>query len=291
MKLSLVCDPDVFVLRRFEPQRIEGEVFIGPDEAANQVATWRSGGRSHRYFRLAVCEGGANIECLGSHILAWVNGRVMRRGETLLLKPGSRFEVFSGETAGTAMGRYQGTVFELQADTPEPDVLTPLLPGDGEDSHLLRVLSDQLLELGHPLGERIALGTPRSKAEEQAWLEPFGRFVDTERARVQWRHGFLESVHFDCTWLIRQLVPMAAVLAATPAARLLRTLTVDFGSRFGHGFFERGQLEAFARALSTRTWPWLTKLQFRGDELDSIPRPARDALQAVAPRLLLPRVP
>nr|HEX4317163.1 TIGR02996 domain-containing protein [Kofleriaceae bacterium] len=107
-------------------------------------------------------------------------------------------------------------------------------PGDLEAR---RIYGDALGELGDPRGELIAIScapaerrTPELAAREAALVTQLGdelleRVLARGSLRVDWRHGFVDAIHYD--YEAGQPVDTLARLAAEPALRLVRAVVVS----------------------------------------------------------------
>jgi hypothetical protein len=145
--------------------------------------------------------------------------------------------------------------------------------GADEESTLLRVYADQLIERGDSFGElivvaseRLVKDSPELRRREDALIHEHGvRILGDERwgrDELRWRRGFIDAIELDSEGTGG--IEMLARLADEPAARLVRRLTVR--PKRDDGIWDTGALIA-ALARLARRFPRLVELAVNDGEL------------------------
>jgi hypothetical protein len=201
------------------------------------------------------------IEDLGSSNGTWVNGQRIRRQQL---------------AAGDRVQLPDGSELEVRAvDAPSWLELSKAVEQDPTDDQRWRVFADALLEIGDPLGERIA----RSQSSVDDLL---AREVADGNLQCEWRHGFMRSAvlrrcdgWWDWSFTLQRLVDH-------PLAHFLEELEVDVASL-------RHDVNAIVKQVTAARLPVLRRLRIgpypREAWVPSVSEETWEACLAAHPRL------
>ena len=174
-----------------------------------------------RHCEIELEQGAWVLRDFGSANGTWVNGQRFQAFAAVPLRHGDLIEL-----------PYEIVFRYLERDW-GPDVLH----GAGEfvaevsekpdDDARWRVWGDRLLELGHPLGERIVKGKPDRNEELTTWVGLTVRDVSTGDLELEWRHGFIRHATLRNLQFAGGFFSPLQQLLFEPAARFLQSLEID----------------------------------------------------------------
>jgi hypothetical protein len=189
---------------------------------------------ARKHCRFGLEKGRPWVQDLGSTNGTFVNG--VLRNERVELSPGDCIEIPWGLVLRVTGG--QPIALDFGSDLVRSVAEAP------HDEGRWRVWADRLLELGDPLGERIARGRGADAAEDAKALGPLAREFVAGGLEVEWQHGFLRRAVLrnhskwpPLTWLLEwtQLLkhPLAYFVEELEVDALSYTRGIDRGDRDG----------------------------------------------------------